>query len=535
MVTTLSRDNDKDKVFPVEILRSLHPYIISGLESTQTRVRQSTYRFLMASDILSEMRWLTDKDGIALLSAMETAREEFEAEPRNNYGLRVPQINDFASLVLNHGVEKAMVHPMTMTPVVSLTLVGDVKWIWYMPDGKQCELGQEFEFLREEDKEKVDEMNEAKVPSGEFEDVANVQEQRERERLAKKAKDKEERKGLRGKKSTRQPKPAAAATAAVQESSQAAGSSKEGNTVSAPGSRKRKLPRDEENAGGPNSKRKFPEEVENVAPEAESPTVPTETSSVRNETGQVDDAMEIEEETPSESPNWGRVNYPAKPTPSSEVPQESQTSAEDPVSQESPSSKPFFQPPAYDKRMPPPPVDWKSKSPKGSQKPFALPASQPSAEHAQPAEKPKPAEPPPPPSKTYNTTGTQTSGHKRGHEEAEFEPMPAPNAKRRMLKSDYIPAYHTSWKPDWIENTQCYPVNELGFELSDEACLRGDVVHRNADRLKRVLEQEAMYITTDKVEHLLEIVKETMTSLEKAKEYTDRHPSKVSVKRWKFA
>ena len=167
MVTTLSRDKEKDKVFPVEVLRSLHPYIIAGLESTQTRVRQSTYRFLMASDILSEMRWLKDKEGIALLSAMETAREEFEAEPRSNYNLRVPQIDDFASLVLNHGVEKAMIHPMTMTPVVSVTLVGDVKWIWYLPDGKQCELGQEFEFEREEDQEKVAEMNAAKVLSDE--------------------------------------------------------------------------------------------------------------------------------------------------------------------------------------------------------------------------------------------------------------------------------------------------------------------------------------------------------------------------------
>jgi len=166
MATTLSRDKEKDKVFPVEILRSLHPYIIAGLESTQTRVRQSTYRFLMASDILSEMRWLKDKEGIALLSAMETAREEFEAEPRDAYDAPVPQIDDFSSLVLNHGVEKAMLHPMTMRPI-SGTPAGDVQWVWNSPDGKEFKLGQEFEFEREEDQQKVAEMNAAKVPSDE--------------------------------------------------------------------------------------------------------------------------------------------------------------------------------------------------------------------------------------------------------------------------------------------------------------------------------------------------------------------------------
>jgi len=366
--------------------------------------------------------------------------------------------------------------------------------------------------------------------------VTDVQEQRERERLAKKAKEKEERKKMRGKKSTKQKK--ADAAPAAQESSQTAASRKEDSTVSAPDSRKRKLAGDEAQAAGPQSKRKLPEAVEKLIKlvrdgESPAPALATETSSTTNEANQVDDAMEIEEETPSESPDWAKIYDPAKPSIFQE--QAAQEAKASSGNQDTLSSKPFFQEPTYDKRMPPPPVNWKNKGRKAFALPPSLPASQSKEpEPAQPAEEPKPVEPAS--LKSYVTTGTQTSsGQKRGHEEAEFEPMPGPNAKRRMLKSDYIPAYHTSWKPDWIENTQCYPVNELGFELSEEKCLRGDVVHRNADRLKRVLEQDAMYITTDKVEHLMEIVKETMTSLEKAKEYTDRHPSKVSVTRWKFA
>ena len=390
--------------------------------------------------------------------------------------------------------------------------------------------------------------------------MTDVQEQRERERLAKKGKEKVERKRMRKReKESRKQKKLDAALAAqessqtaasreedstvpapgsAQESSQTAASREEDSTVPAPGSRKRKRAGDEAEAAGPQSKRKLPEAAEKLinlvrGGESPAPAPATETSSTTNEAGQVDDAVEIEEETPSKSLDWAKIYDPAKPSIFEEqAAQEAEASRrnQDPIS-----TKPFFRQPTYDKRMPPPPVNWKNKGRKAFALPPSLPGSQPKEpEPAQPAEEPKPVEPAS--LKSYVTTGTQTSsGNKRGHEEAEFEPMPGPNAKRRMLKSDYIPAYHTSWKPDWIENTQCYPVNELGFELSEEKCLRGDVVHRNADRLKRVLEQDAMYITTDKVEHLMEIVKETMTSLEKAKEYTDRHPSKVSVTRWKFA
>ena len=518
MVTTLSRDTEKDKVFPVEILRSLHPYIIAGLQSTQTRTRQSTYRFIIASDILSEMHWLNDKDGISLLSAIETAREEFEAEPRSIYGYRLPQINDFASVVLQHQVEKGELHPMTMTPLVGVGVEGEVKWVWYLPDGTGCELGYEGELERDEDKERAAGMNEARVPSDDFVRLTNFQEQRERERLAKKAKDTAERKSLREKRSWRRKEKAAATS---EESSQSTTTSKENTPVRSPSPRKRKNPEDAENSGS----------------EAASQAPLTEIPGAANEALQTDEKMEVEEAVPSEPPAWGRGSETEKLTTSTGHATEGCQTCEEPQL-----SKPFFQAPAYDKRMPPPSVDWKSKVPKVSRRPFgvqsilpALPEEQapvPGAESRKPVD---PANPPPPP-KVYVTVATQTSaGQKRDAEEAEFEPMPASNAKRRMLKSDYIPAYHTSWKPDWIENTQCYPVNELGFELSDEKCLRGDVVHRNADRLKRALEQDAMYITTDKVEHLMEIVKETMTMLEKAKEYTDKHPSKVSVKRWKFA
>src|SRR5438045_2849711 len=103
MAMILRRDQIKsNQIFPVEILRSLIPLLIAGLTSTQMRLRQSTYRFIMAGAVLGGMRWLLEKDGVELLKAVEYARETFEEDTLDGYGRRVVQVLDYGTFVLSH-------------------------------------------------------------------------------------------------------------------------------------------------------------------------------------------------------------------------------------------------------------------------------------------------------------------------------------------------------------------------------------------------------------------------------------------------
>ena len=49
--------------------------------------------------------------------------------------------------------------------------------------------------------------------------------------------------------------------------------------------------------------------------------------------------------------------------------------------------------------------------------------------------------------------------------------------------------------------------------------LRGDAIYRNADRLKRVLEDECMYIPTHRVDELLALAQDTCEALQKTKTF----------------
>jgi hypothetical protein len=111
-----------------------------------------------------------------------------------------------------------------------------------------------------------------------------------------------------------------------------------------------------------------------------------------------------------------------------------------------------------------------------------------------------------------------TSGRKRTWEGTEL-PKEDNVTKKRKLKSDYCPATHTTWKPAWLETTQCYPVDQMGEDMSDIEVLRGDAVHRNAEKLKRILEMECMYIPTHQVDELVNIAEETVKSLKRTREY----------------
>lgn len=165
MATIISRSKTyTDQIFPVEILRSLLPMIHSGLNSTQIRVRQSTYRFMIDGAIQGGMRWLIEKDGVELLKSMEFAREHFEEDIGDFYGRPVKQVNDYGSMILGAVVEGGVSHPGSLRPMVPSGNGGDIKWVWYDPDGKEFALGKE-EVFTEEERVKVDAFLEARVCS----------------------------------------------------------------------------------------------------------------------------------------------------------------------------------------------------------------------------------------------------------------------------------------------------------------------------------------------------------------------------------
>ena len=162
MATIISRDQlHSDTIFPVEILRSVLPMIIAGLNSTQIRIRQSTYRFVIGSGIQGGMRWLVERDRVELLKAVQLAYETFEADTCDFYGRDVTQVNDFGTIILNHVVESGRIHPLTLKPLVPAGN-GDIKWVWFHPSGTEYPLGME-EVFTEEVNAKLDTILEARV------------------------------------------------------------------------------------------------------------------------------------------------------------------------------------------------------------------------------------------------------------------------------------------------------------------------------------------------------------------------------------
>ena len=164
MTTIISRDQiNQHQNFPVEILRSLLPMIIAGLTSTQIRIRQSTYRFVIGGSLLGGMRWLVEKDGVELLKAAKYARENFEADTDDKYGRPVTQVNDFGTIILNSVVELGVQHPTSLKPIVPAGK-GDIKWVWFDPNGREFPLGKE-EVFNEDENAKVTAILEARVCS----------------------------------------------------------------------------------------------------------------------------------------------------------------------------------------------------------------------------------------------------------------------------------------------------------------------------------------------------------------------------------
>ena len=74
-----------------------------------------------------------------------------------------------------------------------------------------------------------------------------------------------------------------------------------------------------------------------------------------------------------------------------------------------------------------------------------------------------------------------------------------------------------------------------GAELSRVEDLRGDSIYRNADKLKRVLEDECMYIPTHRVDELLAVAQDTCAALTKTKKFLDTYsPGPIRIVRNRY-
>jgi len=107
--------------------------------------------------------------------------------------------------------------------------------------------------------------------------------------------------------------------------------------------------------------------------------------------------------------------------------------------------------------------------------------------------------------------------------------------RKRALRSPYVPARHTTWKPAWLDSIQCYPVNQSGTDMSDVEELRGDEVYRNTEKMRRILEGECMYVTSAGMGDLIEIAEDTVRYLKRARTLMEKDcVSKVRIERHQF-
>jgi hypothetical protein len=100
-----------------------------------------------------------------------------------------------------------------------------------------------------------------------------------------------------------------------------------------------------------------------------------------------------------------------------------------------------------------------------------------------------------------------------------------------------VPAALTSWKPDWLKTTQCYPVNAKNEELSDKAVIWGHSVYQHVSEMREILEQEYMYMPTHEVvDTLLRRANETFDNLKRAKRFLNEYrDGPIRIVQHKFA
>jgi hypothetical protein len=114
------------------------------------------------------------------------------------------------------------------------------------------------------------------------------------------------------------------------------------------------------------------------------------------------------------------------------------------------------------------------------------------------------------------------------------EPTDEAPLKKRKLKSEFRPSTQTTWKPSWLDTTQCYPVDQFGQDMSDVSALWGDEIHRNTERMRRILERECMYVTTSSVDEFVEISRDMVRLCKTSEQFLARCPSKVRSERHKY-
>jgi hypothetical protein len=165
MATIMSWEKENQENFEIlrsaEILSSLRPLILGGLNSTQIRVRQSTYRFLLSSTLMAGVKFLPEIQGVELLKVMDHIGNEFEADAEDWFGRPVPQLHDYAAIIFDRFVEDGYCHPETLRPIVKSDN-DSVEWVWHHYDGKDYPLGT-VDVYRESDKMKLEIFMRSKV------------------------------------------------------------------------------------------------------------------------------------------------------------------------------------------------------------------------------------------------------------------------------------------------------------------------------------------------------------------------------------
>jgi hypothetical protein len=438
-----------NQIFPVEILRSILPMVIGGLQSTQRRIRQSTYRFVIHGSILGGLRLLREEESVELLRATEEARNTYDSDIYLRHQA-IRQITGWGEIVKEAKVEALRTHPLTLIPKRPLDgQVGTIRWVWYLKNNnREYPLGEENTYSSEEMDRRIIAEQERK--------------QRDKERLARNV----------GK-------------GHVPEGQ----TEKNENHDSPDGGHGRDQSQDETRSSSQ------PSQQNHRAPPTSSLHPPTACS----------------------RPPTTHAESSQRQTPTT-----SQSAA--PNSQSSQ--------PEYDIHMPPPDVDWRSKS-----RPTASSStSRPATSHTSTSSRKRhhDDDEPTSPNKKRELESDHartsrppdpkpsTSNQKRSHDDEE----PSPPPKKRKLKCDWrVPAETSGWKPDWLKTTQCYPVDANDEELSDMTYIWGDTVYRRLNSMKRILEEEYMYIPTHEVvDTLLRRANEALEELKTAKKCLNEYP-----------
>jgi len=494
-------------------LKALRPLIVSGLNSLHSRVRQSTYRFMCTTTLLAGVKFLPEMEAMEILKAMDHARRGFEADEEDWFGQPVKQFYDYSAIVYDRFIEQGYIHHETPRPIVKDGKEA-VEWVWTHYDQKDYPLGT-VDVYDEPDKMRLEiflrmqvilffiradklthreghrlyKRETRKKPN--YIDINKlIREQREKkEKELKEFKKNQKELARRERLQKRKEKAAKKRGMPVYDALDMSGIS-EG--AAADKSSARQQGPSNSSPAGPSSdvsKSSQPEKMAQSSLQAATP--PSSESSQKSSKS----ALVFTPATPETLEKLKKVNqivnclvHDAQKAESPAAIGSIVTGRRNQMDFREDSPSKFYQNDnEYRMRV--------AYTREGPERFGFLPQGW---------------------TEILNAPMESVPGDtkKRSRDEMEVETTEQQTTrKRRKLKSDYVPAINTTWKPAWLDKAQCYPVNKLGEDMSDVECLRGDELHRNADKMKLILETECMYVTSSRIDELVEIAKRNYASL----------------------